>query len=104
LDEVPEYHGHTDEGERHNDQELPHVEVKVPTREVCVVERLEEVVIVVPHDTKDVQLIDHAGINEVLEEEWAQHGGRRSVARMGHHAVLMSCAYEDMEHRYRWPC
>jgi hypothetical protein len=68
LDEVPEEHGHTGEGECCNGQELPHAEVKVPAREVHVDERPEEVVIVIPRDAKDVRLIDHAGVNEVLEE------------------------------------
>jgi hypothetical protein len=54
LDEVPEEHGHTGEGECCNSQELPHAEVKVPAREVRIDECLEEVVIVVPRDAKDV--------------------------------------------------
>jgi hypothetical protein len=54
LDEVPEQRRHIGEGERHDDQELPQVEVKVPAREVRVNEHPEEVVVVVPRITEDV--------------------------------------------------
>ena len=70
LDEVPEQRGHAGEGERRDGQELPHAEVEVPAREVRVDERPEEVVVVVPRDAEDIQLINHAGVDEVLEEEW----------------------------------
>ena len=65
LDEVPEQRGHAGEGERRDDQELPHAEVEVPAREVRVDERPKEVVGVVPLAAEDIQLVDHAGVDEV---------------------------------------
>ena len=65
LDEVTEQRGHASEGERRDGQELPHAEVEVPAREVRIVERPEEVVVVVPHAAEDVRLVDHAGVDEV---------------------------------------
>ena len=59
MDEVTEQRGHASEGERRDGQELPHAEVEVPAREVRIVERLEEVVVVVPHAAEDVRLVDH---------------------------------------------
>ena len=68
LDEVPEQRGHAGEGERRDGRELPqHAEVGVPAREVRVDERAEEVV-VVPRAAEDVRLVDHAGVDQVLEE------------------------------------
>ena len=83
LDEVPEQRGHADEGEHHNDQELPHAEVEVPAREVRVDERPEEVVVVIPCAAEDVRLVDHADVDEVLEEEWARRGGKSSAQPAG---------------------
>jgi hypothetical protein len=34
----------------------------------------EEDVVVVPRATEDVRLVDHASVDEVLEEKWARHG------------------------------
>jgi hypothetical protein len=51
--------GHSGEGEHCDGQELPHAEVEVPTREVRVDERPEEVVVVVPRAAEDVRLVDH---------------------------------------------
>ena len=64
-------------------QELPHAEVKVSAREVRVDERSEVVVIVVPRAAEDVRLANNPGIDEVLEEEWAQRGGRHGAERDG---------------------
>jgi hypothetical protein len=52
LDEVLEQRGHAGEGECRNGQELPHAEVEVPAREVCVDERPKEVVVVIPRATE----------------------------------------------------
>jgi hypothetical protein len=60
LNEVPEQRGHTGEGERRDGQELSQAE--------------EEVAVVVPHAAEDVRLVDHADVDEVLEEEWARRG------------------------------
>jgi hypothetical protein len=66
LDKIPEQHGHADKGERRGSQELPHAEVEVPTREVRIDERLEEVIVVVPRAAQVVRLIDHVGVDKVL--------------------------------------
>jgi hypothetical protein len=54
--------------------------------EVRIDERPEEVVVVVPRAAEDVRLVDHVGVDkvleewawrgEVLEEEWARCGSR----------------------------
>jgi hypothetical protein len=77
LDEVPEQRA----------------KVEVSAREVLVDERPEEVVVVVPRVAEDARLVDHAGVDEVLEEwarrgevleeEWVQHGGRCGAERDG---------------------
>jgi hypothetical protein len=77
LDEVPEQCGHANKGGCRDGQELPHAEAKVPARKVCVDERSEEVVVVVPRAAEDVRPVDHAGVDKVVEEEWA----RRPAAR-----------------------
>jgi hypothetical protein len=61
--------------------ELQYAEVKVSAREVHVDERPEEVIVVIPRATKDVQLVHHAGTDKVLEKEWARRGGRCSTER-----------------------
>ena len=75
LDEVLEQCGQAGEGEHRDAQEPPHVEIKVPVREVRVDECPKEVVVVVPRTAEDVRLVDHAGVDEALEE-WARCGGR----------------------------
>jgi hypothetical protein len=64
-------------------QELPQAEVKVSAREVRVDERPEVVVIFIPRTAKDVRFTNNPDINEVVEEEWAQRGGRHGTERDG---------------------
>jgi hypothetical protein len=40
----------------------------------------DKVVVVIPRAAEDVRLVDHAIIEEVLEE-WARHGSRHGMER-----------------------
>jgi uncharacterized membrane protein len=46
---------------------------------VRVDERSEEVIVVVPHTAENVRLVNHARVDEVLEDEWVRRGGRRGA-------------------------
>jgi hypothetical protein len=39
----------------------------------------KEVVVVIPRTVEDVRLIDHAGIDKVLEKEWVRRGDKRGA-------------------------